>query len=75
MAKLINSAILAEIKSLYPYMKITPFTSQQERFLTLLLEGATEAAAARGAGYSSTAGARGFLETDKAKAVLQYFSE
>ena len=75
MAKLINPAILAEIKSLYPYMKITPFTSQQERFLSLLLEGATEATAARAAGYSSTSYARDFLATDKAQAVLKYFSE
>ena len=75
MAKLINSAILAEIKSLYPYMKITPFTSQQERLLTLILEGATEAAAARAAGYATTVTARTFLGTDKAQAVLKYFAE
>jgi len=75
MAKLINSAILAEIKSLYPYMKITPFTSQQERLLTLILEGATEAAAARAAGYATTVTARAFLGTDKAQAVLKYFAE
>ena len=75
MAALINHAILAELQSLYPYMKITPFTAQQETLLMLVLEGATTAAASRGAGYSSPSSAAAFLNSDKAIAVQQYFSE
>ena len=75
MAGLINHAVLAEIKSLYPYLKMRPFTRQQETLLMLTLEGASVAAAARGAGYSTTANAKSFLETDRAVAVMKYFSE
>ena len=75
MGALINDTLLSEIKSLYPYLKITPFTRQQEMGLHAYLSGGTATAAARAAGYGSPTTFKTFLETDKAQAVLTYFSE
>ncbi|WP_067586434.1 hypothetical protein [Endozoicomonas ascidiicola] len=75
MGQLVNSAVLTELRSLYPALDIRALTSQQERLVMLLLEGATLTAASRGAGYTRNQSARDFLDTDSAKAILTYFSD
>ena len=75
MPALVNSAILNEIRSLYPYMELKPLTIQQETLIRLLLQGASLSAAARGAGYATNQTARNFLDTEPAEAILKYFSE
>ena len=72
---LVTSAVLNEIKSLYPYLDLKPLSRQQETLIQMLLQGSSLSAAARGAGYASNENARHFLETEPAQRIMQYFHE
>ena len=75
MGRLINQAILDEIKSLYPLLDIKPLTPQQETLIMLLVQGSTVAAAGRAAGYKTSATAKKYLATPSAIAVQEYFAQ
>lgn len=75
MGRLINQAVLDEIKGLYPLLNIRPLTSQQETLIMLMMQGSTIPAAARAAGYSTTQTAKNFLSSPNAIAIQEYFAK
>ncbi len=75
MGKLINQAVLDEVKGLYPLLDIKPLTPQQETLIILMMEGSSVTAAARAAGYSVTVNAKRFLSTPHAIAIQDYFAQ
>jgi hypothetical protein len=71
---LINDADMAHIQSTYPYLDIKPLTSQQERFILLLLRGLSVAAAERGVGYAEGRG-KLTLKLDNVQKILEYYKQ
>lgn len=74
MGKLINQAVLDEVKGLYPLLDIKPLTPQQETLIILMMEGSSLTSAARAAGYSVASNAKQFLSSPHAIAIQDYFA-
>ena len=71
MGHLLRDTDLVNVRSLYPYLRISPLTSQQEKAILLYFRGLTKAQAATEAGYTSHKGV-GFLNSPEAVAIMDY---
>ncbi|CAM3845506.1 hypothetical protein [Parendozoicomonas haliclonae] len=75
MGVLIPDAEIAEIQSLYPYLKVKPLTGQQEQLVMFVMRGLSIPAAAEQAGYRSAEKARQIVKREDVQAIMSYLRE
>jgi len=74
-APVITPSEIAYLQSVYPSLELKPPTSQMNQALLYYLRGYSAAAAARAAGYASSASLKEFLESAEGQAILGFIRE